>query len=90
MLDRLYAPRLKELALDGAAIQTSSPNSPPDNTLVLAKQLEAANGKETLLLRQSDAQVAAQILDLPELTVEVERAVEQVEQSLAPLPASAP
>ena len=88
VLDRVYAPRLRELALDDATVQTSSPKVPPDNPLVLAEQLEAAHGKEILLLRKSDAQVAAQILDIPELTVEVERAVEQVQRSLlAPHPA---
>ncbi|KAI9887234.1 MAG: hypothetical protein M1823_000982 [Watsoniomyces obsoletus] len=82
LLDRVYESRLKEITADSSTSGAPPSTSPSDDESSLAGHLEKPGHTETFLLQKTDGREAAEALNLPELAVEIERAVEQVEQSL--------
>lgn len=72
-LEHLYAKRVLY------AVQTS-----PDEKPIFSMVEDQAKKEDRLLLRISDAKKLASILDAPELSLEAERAIAQVEEQLKP------
>ncbi|PLB36423.1 mitochondrial K+-H+ exchange-related family protein [Aspergillus candidus] len=72
-LEDLYAKRVSY------AMQT-----PPDQMPISSMVEDLAKKEDRLLLRISDAKKLASILDAPELSLEAERAIAQVEEQLKP------
>lgn len=70
-LEQLYAKRLSQI------LDHPDPEKPTPKT---ADDVEMSD--ERLLLRMSDAKKLASILDAPELALEAERAIVQIEESL--------
>ena len=81
-LDELYRPQVERLEAEGKVEARPGSESSSDDTIVLAKHLEGDGGGETLLLQRSDGRRCADVLGVPEITIEVERAVEQVQIAL--------
>lgn len=70
-LEQLYAKRVSR-ALENIPVEKPIPQMVED----------VENSKDTLLLRMTDAKKLATILDAPELALEAERAIVQVEEQL--------
>ena len=81
-LDRLYEPQLQRLAANKVLEVARSSERRSDASPDLLRELEGDQNTEVVLLGPSDGKRCADALGVPELAVEVERAVEQVEKSV--------
>lgn len=82
-LDLLYEAKAKGLPQYGQAEDIDSQEPMSDNaSSIPGRSTDESTTTETLLLGKEDGKVCAVVLGVPELAVEVERAVEQVEKAL--------
>ncbi|KAI9789386.1 MAG: hypothetical protein M1816_006044 [Peltula sp. TS41687] len=81
-LDQLYESKLKQLRGNSSPQDLGSSPEKTSNSPDIAGELEGDGHPEMVLLQKSDGKLCADALGVPELAVEVERAVEQVEKSI--------
>ena len=81
MLDATYGAANTEASAEGpdekSGTLTTSPIDKPDH------HAPKSRSEETMLLNPNDGKLIAEILTLPEVEVEIERAIRQIDKSLA-------
>ncbi len=70
ILDELYSSGKRPFATESLQISA------------VCRSTESAGGRETMILHKSDVKRIAQVLEMPELNIELDRAIWQVETAL--------
>lgn len=81
-MDTLYSIARVDAILSGARKEVERLKAAQDNKEAELQQTSDAQSEE-MVLSQSTARLIAETLEVPELEIEIERAVAQVERSLA-------